>query len=170
MMSCHHPCGSGEEKLNRPLPCAIQAKQEHTLINILCWWTLWVPQAGKKLSGRDVDSGMQTMHHMWLDNSWWGLRVLLFVPLGGSPTTSSGRSALDCGGAAGVVVTRAGERGSGGALLHNSEVLPAQDEKRELLAMYHLWISDASAAGPAFLSVQISSHLWEKQKSPLMVT
>ncbi len=81
-----------------------------------------------------VDSGMQTMHHMWLDNSWWGLQVLLFVPLGGSPTTSSGISALDCGGAAGVVVTRAGERGSGGALLHNSEVLPAQDEKKRAVS------------------------------------
>lgn len=93
-----------------------------------------------------------------------------FFPLGGSQTTSSSRSALGCGGAAGVVVTRAGERGSGGALLHNSEVLPAQDEKRELLAVYHLWISNANAAGPAFLSAQISSHLREKQKSPLMVT
>lgn len=61
--------------------------------------------------------------------------------------------------AAGVVVTRAGERGSGGALLHNSEVLPAKDEKRELLVEYHLWISNASAARAAFLSAQISSHL-----------
>lgn len=64
------------------------------------------------------------------------------------------------------MVTRAGERGSGGALLHNSEILPAQDEKRELLVEYHLWISNASAARPAFFVSSAQQPLMRKVEKP----
>lgn len=64
------------------------------------------------------------------------------------------------------MVTRAGERGSGGALLHNSEVLPAQDEKRELLVEYHLWISNASAARPAVFVSSAQQPLMRKAEKP----